>query len=225
MNYVIPLLAIGIYIIVVGFKQLNKIRSTRPWTYWGVIIVSCFLFLFAANEFLRRKIGGIAGSYPFVEYWDIQASEGEVIEAIEQLHSVNPNFHPPLSVDFIDERDTNYVWTSNEMQEYLNKLKTDSLTVLTAKNSANSTYNHWLHINLYYPDTKEIVHTWTRPEVDETVTTFAFVSLSTIENPDEHRLINRDFWYVANNREISKFKTTFVDKIQEQILKNRNKGR
>ena len=109
-------------------KQLNKIRSTRPWTYWGVIIVSCFLFLFAANELLRRKIGGFAGSYPFVEYWDIQASEGEVIEAMKQLHLVNPNFQPPPSVDFIDERDTTYVWTSDEMQEYVKKIYEDLLT-------------------------------------------------------------------------------------------------
>lgn len=159
-----------------------------------VIVLTGFLFFWGCEEFLRRKIGGFAGSYPFVEYWDIKASEQEVTEAVKELNKTNSNFQPPMNVELISIRDT-----SND-QDY------------------------WQYINLYYPDTKEIVHTWTRPDFDTTITTFAFVSLSKVDNPTEFRLINRDFWYIANERQINKFKSTFVDKIQEQIDKKRKNG-
>lgn len=189
-----------------------------------VIVLTGFLFFWGCEEFFRRKIGGFAGSYPFVEYWDIEASEREVLDAIKELNKTNPNFQPPTNVEFISKRDTGYIWNSYEMTEYLEKLKTDSLTPLPEKNYSNYYHDYWLYVNLYYPDTKEIVHTWTRPNFDTTVTTFAFVSLSHIDKPAEFRLINRDFWYIANKRQISKFKSTFVYKIQEQIEKKRKSG-
>jgi hypothetical protein len=89
------------------------------------------------------------------------------------------------------------------MKEYLEKLKADSLTPLPEKNFDNYYHDYWLYVNLYYPDTQEIVHTWTRPDFNQSVTTFAFVSLSSLENPTEYCLINRDFWYIANKREIN----------------------
>lgn len=224
MDIGLPLLGLLILILIFGFKKLKTIKQSRPFLYKGVIFVFCFLFLFVANEFLRRKIGGFAGSYPFVEYWDIQASEEEVIDAIKELNKVNPNFQPPNIVEFISKRDTGYIWTSYEMKEYLEKLKKDSLTQLPEKNYDNYYHDYWLYVDLYYPDTKEIVHTWTRPGNNPSVTTFAFVSLSSLDNPTEYRLINRDFWYIANKRQISKFKRTFVDKIQEQIDKKRKSG-
>jgi len=175
------------------------------------------------RNFLRRKIGGFAGSYPFVEYWNIKAIEGEVIDAIKELNKTNLNFQPPNN-EFISKRDTGYIWTSDEMREYLEKFKTDSLTPLPEKSYDNYYHDYWLYVDLYYPDTKEIVHTWTRPDFDTTLTTFAFVSLSKIDNPKDFRLINRDFWYIANKRQINKFKSAFVDKIQEQIDKKRKSG-
>jgi len=224
MDIGLPLLGLVVFILIIGFKKLKPIKETRPWVFWGVLLVFCFLFLFATNEFLRRKIGGFAGSYPFVESWDIQASEREVIDAIKELNKVNPNFQTPNNIEFISKRDTGYIWTSYEMQEYLKKLKTDSLLPLPEKNYDNYYHDYWLYVNLYYPDTKEIVHTWTRPDFDTSITTFAFVSLSKIDNPTDFRLINRDFWYIANKRQISRFKLTFVDKIQEQIDKKRKSG-
>lgn len=157
-----------------------------------VIFLTGFLFIWSCEEFFRRKIGGFAGSYPFVEYWNIKGSEKEVIDAIRELNKTNTNFQPPKNVEFISTRNT-----SNER-------------------------DYWLYVNLYYPDTREIVHTWTRPSFNQSVTTFAFVSLSSIDNPTEYRLINRDFWYVANKLQINKFKRNFVNKIQEQIDKKRN---
>jgi hypothetical protein len=95
---------------------------------------------------------------------------------------------------------------------------------LPEKNYDNYYHDYWLYVDLYYPDTREIVHTWTRLDFDTTVTTFAFVSLSNIDNPTDFRFINRDFWYIANKRQISKFKSKIVDKIQEQIDKKRKSG-
>jgi hypothetical protein len=224
MDIGLPLLALLVFIFIVGFRKLKSIKPSRPWLFWGVILVFCFLFLFGANEFFRRKIGGFAGSYPFVEYWDIHASEREVIDAIKELNKVDPNFQPPDNIGFISKRDTGYIWKSFEMQEYLKKLKKDSLLPLPEKNYDNYYHDYWLYVNLYYPDTKEIVHTWTRPGFDTTVTRFAFVSLSDIADPADPRLINRDFWYIANKRQISKFKSAFVDKIQEQINSKRKSG-
>ncbi|MFD2968907.1 hypothetical protein [Sphingobacterium bambusae] len=221
MDVALPLLALSLFIMIFGFKKLKTIMQSRSWLYRGFILLFIFLFLFGANEFLRRKIGGFAGSYPFVEYWDIQASEKEVIDAITELNKLNPNFQPPKNVEFISKRDTGYIWTSHQMEEYLEKLKMDSLTPLPKKNYNNYYHDYWLHVNLYYPDTKEIVHTWTRPDSNPSVTTFAFVSLSSLDNPNEYRLINRDFWYIANKRQINKFKRAFVDKIQEQIERKR----
>ena len=157
-----------------------------------------------------------------MEYWDIKSSEQDLINAIKELNKTNSNFQPPNNVEFISKRDTGYIWTSFEMKNYLEKLKTDSLTPLPEKNYDNYYHDYWQYVNLYYPDTKEIVHTWTRPDFDTTVTTFAFVSLSNIDNPADFRLINRDFWYIANKKQIRKFKSTFVDKIQEQIDKRKS---
>jgi len=172
-------------------QQLKMPTKTKKYL---VIVLTGLLFFWGCEELFRRKIGGFAGSYPFVEYWNIKASEQEIINAIKELNNTNPNFQPPDNVEFISTRDT-----SNER-------------------------DYWLYINLFYPDTKEIVHTWTRPDFDTTVTRFAFVGLSRIDISPNYRLINRDFWYIPNKLQINKFKKTFVDKIQEQIDRKRKSG-
>ncbi len=140
-----------------------------------------FLLLWGCEEFLRRKVGGIAGSYPDVESWEIYARESEVFDALLALNQTNPNFQPPDTFSFVRQS------------------------------------QYWCHINLYYPDTKEIVHAWTRPVTGTGKTTLAFVSLEKYDHSEKRRLINRDFWYLPNKYQIRKFKTTFVDKIRAQI--------
>ena len=219
-----PILILINLILFFGLKKLNSITKTRRWIFWTVIALLGFLFLFGANEFSKRTTGGFAGSYSFVESWDIQASEGEVMDAIRELKKVNANFNPPGNMPFISKRDTGYKWSSNQMQAYIKKVKIDSLTPLPEKNDDNYYHDYWLLVNLYYPDTKEIVHTLTRPKLDTTVTTFAFESLSKIDNPTKFRLINRDFWFLDNKRQIDKFKLLIVDKIQAQIDWKRKNG-
>jgi len=190
-------------------------------TLYVFITLVAFLLFWGCEEFFRRKIGGFAGSYPYVEYWEINASEIEIIEAIKALNQNNINFKPPKNINFISERDTGYKWHSTEMLEYLDKLQTDSLKPLPEKNYNNYHHDYWLHINLYYPDTKEIVRAWTRPNFDTTITTFAFHSLSRVNVPSDFRLINKDFWYIENKRQIRKFRRTFVEKIKEQLEKKK----
>ncbi len=189
-----------------------------------VIFLTLFLLLWGCEEFFRRKIGGFAGSYPFVEYWDLKASESEVIEAIVELKKENPELQPPNQKELFQPREVDYDWGTDEMKKYLELYLKDSTLQLPPMTKSNTKSEYWLYVNFYYPDTKEIVHTWTRPDFDTTVTTFAFVSLSRLENPTDRRLINRDFWYLANRRQISKFSSTFVDKIQEKIDKRRKRG-
>ena len=159
-----------------------------------IVALIGFLSIWGFEEFFRRKIGGFAGSYPFAKTWTIHASEQEVVNAIKVLRETNPSFQPPQNITQFSHRDT-----TNEL-------------------------DYWLYIKLYYPDTQEIVHTWTRPQKDRYLTTLAFNSLSKYNHPTDSRLINRDFWYLANKREINRFESTFVAVIKEQIKENRKNG-
>ena len=38
---------------------------------------------------------------------------------------------------------------------------------------------------------------------------------------DEDKLINKDFWYVANRRAINKFKALIVDKLENKLYSHR----
>jgi hypothetical protein len=137
-----------------------------------------FLFIWGCEEFLRRKIGGFAGNYPFVESWELYAREADVIKAIEAVKKENP--------DLVPLNDTAY----------------------------KSSY--WYYIDFYYPETKEIVQTWTRESLDSTTTTIAFVGLLNLTDKED-RLINRDFWYVANKIEIGKFRKRILEKIKSKL--------
>lgn len=184
-----------------------------------LIIIFCFLFVFGCEDFLRRKVGGLAGSYPFVSTWEIKAPEAEVLEAIRELKNQKPK--TKISVTYIYQRDTGYDWNSIEMVDFLEKKKIDSLLPLPEHSDQNSYSDYWCYINFYYADTKEEVYTWTRPDVmDSSITTFALVSFSKLNDSTDYRLINRDFWYVANKIQINKFKKKILqpilDKIEEQ---------
>ncbi len=196
-------------------------RTTKPL----IIVIGLFCMLWGCEECFRRKIGGFAGSYPFVETWKLNASEQDVVEAIKELKRENPSLRPPNEKEFTSTRDTGYVWESLEMIEYKEKLKVDSTTPLpehSDQNSHNSDY--WLYIDFYYPDTREVVQTWTRPDVDSTKTRLALVGFSDLNNPESSRLINRDFWYLANKKQINKFQKTIVDRIQEKLDRKKKSG-
>lgn len=182
---------------------------------YTAIVFASFLLVWGSEEFFRRRIGGFGGSYPFVKSWDINATEVEVLEAIKELKQENPALHPNPDIELVPSRNSEYDWDSPEMIEYSKKYELDSLTPLPTKTKANTKNEYWLYIDFFYDG--QNVHTWTRPEFDSTITTFALVSLN-------GRLINRDYWYLANKREIKKFKETIVDKVQEKIDERRKRG-
>lgn len=183
-----------------------------------LILSISFLCIWGCEEFFRRKIGGIAGSFPFVESWKIKASESEVLEAIKELKKDKSTLRPPNNTELIGKRDSTYDWGSDEMKAHLEKYLKDSLTPLPKLNKNNMRVDYWLFINFYYNDTKEIVYTWTRPDVmDSSITTLALVGFSIENDSTDYRKINRDFWYVSNKLQIRKFKKKILQPILDKI--------
>ena len=178
------------------------------------IIVLIFLLFWGCEEFLRRKIGGFAGSYPFAKSWDLNATEEEVINAIVELKKQNHDLQPPKEKELYFPRSMEYDYGSDEMIKFLVMKAKDSTLPLPPMTKSNTRSEYWLHINFYYKDTNEILYTWTRPAVDTTMTTFALVSIG-------DKYINRDYWYLANKLEIRKFRKNVVDKLEEIIINKR----
>jgi hypothetical protein len=190
----------------------------RKYKKYLVGLLVCFLVVWGCEEFFRRMIGGFAGSYPFVEYWEIRASEREVIEAIKEMKREHPDLQPPdqsVLVAGRGEAAHNDTGKVNEIAAYLK----DTSKTSTDKGIGSDMPDYWLYIDFFYNDTKQVVHTWTRPSEDSTSTTFAFVGLNTIGYPQGYKLINKDFWYLANKREINKFKKRILEKLEEQLEK------
>ena len=146
-----------------------------------------FLLLWGCEEVFRRKIGGFAGSYPYVESWVLNASEKELIEIIKKFKTENPETQPPNSNILIGDKS-----------------------------------RYWRYIDFYYADTNEVVSTWIRQTSDSTKTKLAFYCLEPELNANNksRKLINRDFWYLANKIEISKFKKNFVNPLKNMIEQN-----
>jgi len=152
----------------------------------SLILIGSFLLLWGCEELLRRKIGGFAGSYPFVEYWVFDIPEAELIQVIKQMKLKNPKLQPPFDTALTGER-----------------------------------HSYWFFTKFYYSDSKEVVHAWLRPDQDTTKTTLAFYSLTDSGNSSEHKLINRDFWYLANKSEIRKFEKTIIEPLNAEIRKKK----
>jgi hypothetical protein len=133
--------------------------------------------------------GGGAGSYPYVEYWELDYKETEVIEAIKDLKTEDKSIQPPNQTALTFGRDSSY----------------------------------WYYIDFYYSDTKEIVHTWTRPSRDSFGITLALISFSKLSNPEKFKYINKDFWYVANKIQINKFEENILRRIKRKIWETRKK--
>jgi len=178
-----------------------------------VILIVSFLCIWGCEEFYRRKIGGIGGSYPFVESWQINYPESEVLKAISELKDSNQIIGRYV-----------YDWQTSEMVNYEAQLKKDPSIPLPEHTDRNSTKMYWCFINFYYSDTKETVLAWTRPDVtDSSITTLALVGFDKLNDSTDYRLINRDFWYVANKLEIRKFKNSILNPILDKLKESKTK--
>lgn len=186
-----------------------------------ITLLSLFLLFFFCEELIRRKISGFAGSYPFVEYWEIQATEDELIKAIVKFKTKYQRFQPPNQKELYNPRTKEYDYDTKVMQDYLLKAIYDSTyTKPPLTDSISKDDSYWLYVDFYYKDDKEVVNCYTRPET-KNLTTFALISFVPDNQVDEVLLINRDFWYVPNRFRIKKFETEIVNPIKEIIKKNR----
>lgn len=200
-------------------------------TFLTIALISAGLF-FVWTGFLWRIFGcSFAGSYPCVETWDLKVKEKDLIQIIQDIKREYPELRPP-DTNWKDGRTKN--WDSTDLQalEMYNK-------------DLSPQYSYWYHIEFYYQDTKEIVHTWTRPDYDSSLTTFAFVGISSYKiksNPTtdslrikllpensqavddniDFKAINRDFGYFANKRQVWKFETNILNLIRQKISKEIN---
>ena len=128
------------FILIFGYRKLKTIKQSRPFKFWGVIFLFSFLFLFGANELFRRVFGGFAGSYPFVEAWNIAAKEEDVINAIRELKDKNPNLRIQNDTSFRrsywfyvnfyynDTKQTVHAWTRPGRNEFTTDLAFISLS-------------------------------------------------------------------------------------------------
>ncbi len=98
----------------------------------------------------------------------------------------------------------------------IDELKKENLNI-KPPNDSSYDYSYWHFIDFFYADTRQTVHTWIRPGSDSIGTTIAFVSLSGPDIKGADKLINKDFWYLSNKREISKFKQCILDKLEEKL--------
>lgn len=214
-DFIIFLLLIVIYLTLYAEHNSKKNRSKlKNMIFNGIFI---FLVLFSINEFLRRCVGGFAGSYPFVEYWELEAPEHKVLNAIKDIGENDIYFNPPNNYKLISYRDTGYIWDSEPMIHYLDELKKDSTLPLPEKNYANYYHQYWTPLQFFYPDTDEIVYAWTRPTDDSSKTTLALVGMHKTNNPNRYNLINKDYWFIANRKQISKFESNILDKIKFKL--------
>ena len=82
----------------------------------------------------------VAGSYPYVEDYEMPMSEDITIKAIKNFKKNNPQYVVPDSLNIIDGRD------HNDGNDY------------------------WYHVYFYYPEEKQVLNTWTRPLTKKSTT-------------------------------------------------------
>jgi hypothetical protein len=147
-----------------------------------------FILIWGCEEFFRRVIGGFAGSFPYAESWTIHAPESEVLEVINEMKQENHSLQPPNDTNVIAKRDTS-------LKEYADR---------------------WLYIYFYYEDTKEILYTTISP-ISPNFTSFALYCIKNTEGIHTIKLINKDYWFIENRLQISKFKKRIIDEITKKI--------
>lgn len=206
--------------------------SNKTLKYISFTLIS-FLCIWGCAEYLHKEFGGgFAGSYSFVETWTINASEKEVIDAIIELKKENKFLQPPNQTLMTEGRKEGYVDGfienlkphRNDIRPENDKLEEATTVVLPPHDGSNSYGDetngwkeYWYFIDFYYNDTKEIVHTWTRPSHDSTMTTLALIGYSKINKPKSYKYINRDFMIIPNKLRKAKFEELIVAEINRKI--------
>jgi hypothetical protein len=111
--------------------------------------------------------------------------------------------------------------SENELIKVIGKFKEtnpkyvppEKLNLLDGRYQAN---DHWYRVYFYYPETKEIVYTWIRPDNSESAT-LGFVRINKGDQLGHWKDINRDFDSSENRDQKRKFTSLILNPIQEMI--------
>jgi len=199
---------------------------TRPARRILTIVCFSLLFIGGCEEFFRILVGRFAGSYPFAETWELDYKEGEIVEAIKALKTEDKSMQPPNQKDLTFGTEKISKQDSLNIVAYNKQLKKDSGSNRSHEldDVAYTNTSYWYYVDFYYPDTKEIVHTWLRPATDSLSTTIALIGFSKLSSPTKFRYINKDFWYFSNKNQVSKFQKNIIDRIKKEIWAKREGG-
>lgn len=184
-----------------------------------ILIIVCVVIYNSLSGF------GEAGSYPYVETWEIQANEEEVLKAINELASIDTTFMlTDTNKYFVGRRNGyhNITHLTQEGKEEKYIFKEPHSVFNSYGSEENGWKDYWYHLNFFYSDTKEVVYAWTRPSEDSSTTTLALLGIAKLNNFASYKLINKDYWYFSNKSEINKFNDSIVEKIKLKVQKNTN---
>lgn len=133
-----------------------------------------------------------AGSYPYVETYELDAAEEKVKTAIAKFKQEHSEYIVPkvtidgqITSDLVDEQTENPA--------------------------------HWYLVYFYYPQENQIIHAWTRPAGNGR-TTFAFVGVNNGLTLGNWRRINKDFNRSENKAQKKKFEERIVNEIRDRLL-------
>ena len=139
------------------------------------------------------------GSYARAEVYEFSVPEETLIEIIEEFKKENP------SLDM-----TKPVILENGEEYYFEDGRRDSS-------------DHWYFIHFYYPDKKQIVMTWTRPNTNwenpeiEKSSSFAFVSVSKGLTLRNWKTVNESFFWWKNTPLKEEFEKRILSGIKKKI--------
>lgn len=150
-----------------------------------IIVVGIIIGLIVISFFGYVIFNLQPGSYINAQEYIINEKEELVIKAIEDFKNENPQYVVPEVLGLNDGRDENLV------------------------------NDHWYHLYFYNNEENQIFYAWVRSNLENTNTTFAFVSVNKGLTLGNWKLVNKDF----NDADNEKVKEKFVDKILNPIKK------
>jgi hypothetical protein len=159
------------------------------------VLLIIVLIVFGLFGFYKISSILAAGSYPFAEIYELNASEEVVIRAIDKFKVKHPEYIVPN------------VTIQNE----------GSFNLSESEGRKDSSY--WYFVYFYYPKENQILLTWTRPN-NEGGTSLAFVSINDGLELGHWKEINNDFWFLENRKLKKQFNERIVNEIQSTLYQN-----
>lgn len=132
------------------------------------------------------------GSYPKAERYEFNIPEDSLIAIIKEVKKEHPEINLTKKVSLTNGK---------------------SFSLQEGRRDEN---DHWYSIYFFYPDKNEIIKTWTRP-IDQSSTSFAFVSINSGLTLGNWRTINNSFWWWKNEPDKQEFEQRILNKIKTKL--------